>query len=115
MKLPQAKYTRFPWYLERIESYQGEPHLVGAQICCASYLIGEISGAIEIGGRPHSIHLANTHLMIGAASLDRAAREIDRLALIIDSAVRHSEPGFRDTVLGALKANRAAILKAAGQ
>lgn len=43
--------------------------------------------------------------------LYKAAKEIDRLFLVIESAVRFADPWQHSAVLAALKANRAAIKK----
>lgn len=40
--------------------------------------------------------------------------ELDRLALIIESAVRNADPGRHEIVVAALKANNIALSKATG-
>jgi hypothetical protein len=56
--------------------------------------------------------VANARLIAAAPDYHTAAREIDRLALVIESAVRFSDPTNLAAVRAALKANQAAIAKA---
>ena len=55
---------------------------------------------------------ANARLIAAAPDYHTAARETDRLALVIESAVRFSDPTNLAAVRAALKANQAAIAKA---
>lgn len=57
------------------------------------------------------------HAQIAAAApvMLAAAQEIDRLLLVIESAVRNSDAVEYAAILKALKANRAAIAKAEGR
>ena len=64
-------------------------------------------------GRPHAEQ--DARLIAAAPDHHDAAREIDRLVLVIESAVRNADPGHHAEVLAALRANRAAIAKATGQ
>ena len=59
-----------------------------------------------------SIDHPDARLIAAAPDYHTAAREIDRLALVIESAVRFSDPTNLAAVRAALKANQAAILKA---
>lgn len=58
--------------------------------------------------------LADARLIAAAPDLAEAAIEIDRLFLVIESAVRNADPRHQPVVLAALKANRAALAKAGG-
>jgi len=60
----------------------------------------------------HKGAAADARLIAAAPDYHTAAREIDRLALVIESAVRFSDPTNLAAVRAALKANQAAILKA---
>ena len=60
----------------------------------------------------HEMAEANARLIAAAPDYHTAARETDRLALVIESAVRFSDPTNLAAVRAALKANQAAILKA---
>jgi len=55
---------------------------------------------------------ANSLAIVALPDLLGAMREIDRLFLVIESAVRNSDPQRHAAVLEALKENRAAINKA---
>lgn len=52
------------------------------------------------------------HTMAAAHDLLEAAREIDRLSLVIESAVRNADSRHHDAVVTAIKDLRAAIKKA---
>lgn len=55
---------------------------------------------------------ANARLIAAAPELLAISQEMDRLMLVIESAARTADPGNHQSVLAALKANRAAIAKA---
>ena len=55
---------------------------------------------------------AHARLIAAAPDLHEAAREIDRLSLIILSAVNYADKANVETVSAALRSNRAAIAKA---
>lgn len=57
---------------------------------------------------------ANARLIAAAPCQHDAGREIDRLSLVIESAVRNADPVNHEAVLAALKANRAALQRATG-
>ena len=57
---------------------------------------------------------ADARLIAAAPELLDAAVELDRLLLVIESAVRFADPTHSKAVLAALKANSAAISKAKG-
>jgi len=57
----------------------------------------------------------DAHLMAAAPDTYTSAREIDRLYLVIESAVRNADPRNHALVVAALKANQAAIAKAEGR
>ena len=67
-------------------------------------------GGISLHNVPNGIERAR--LIAAAPDYHTAAREIDRLALVIESAVRFSDPTNLAAVRAALKANQAAIAKA---
>ena len=55
---------------------------------------------------------ANTRLIAAAWEQHEAAVALDRLSLVIESAVRNADPSQHSVVLAVLQANRAAIAKA---
>jgi len=55
---------------------------------------------------------ANANLFAAAPDMLAAGIEIDRLMLVIESAVRNDDKSHHAKVLAALKANRAAIAEA---
>lgn len=59
--------------------------------------------------------LANARLIAAAPDHHAVALELDRLALVIDSAVRFADPAFKDEVQALLKANKAALARARGE
>lgn len=58
---------------------------------------------------------ANAHLIAAAPDMLASAIEIDRLTLVIESAVRNFDPRNYAAVLSALRANIAAIKSAKGE
>lgn len=58
---------------------------------------------------------ANARLIAAAPDHHAVALELDRLALVIDSAVRFADPAFKDEVQALLKANKAALARARGE
>ena len=54
-------------------------------------------------------------LIAAAPDLHSTALELERLSLVIESAVRHSDPPHREVVLSLIRENRAAIAKAEGR
>lgn len=56
----------------------------------------------------------DARLIAAAPDQHAAAREIDRLSLVILSAVKADQPGQYDAVVAAILANRAAIASATG-
>lgn len=54
-------------------------------------------------------------LIAAAPDHHAVALELDRLALVIDSAVRFADPAFKDEVQALLRANKAAIARARGE
>ena len=58
---------------------------------------------------------ANARLIAAAPDHHAVALELDRLMLVIDSAVRFADPAFKDEVQTLLRANKAAIARARGE
>lgn len=57
---------------------------------------------------------ANARLIAASPDHHAVALELDRLMLVIESAVRRQDPSHSEAVVAMLKANRAAIAKATG-
>lgn len=55
------------------------------------------------------------NLIAAAPDHYAVALELDRLGLVIDSAIRFADPAFKDKVQALLRANRAAIARARGE
>lgn len=66
------------WRIELVENYQGQPHLIGAQIVTDAFMVGEIRGAVMIDGRPHELHMEAAHLFAAAPKLLKALRGLVR-------------------------------------
>jgi hypothetical protein len=64
--------------------------------------------------QPNRWDLRNFRLIAAALDLYAAGAAIDRLLLVIESAVRTADPAHHSAVLDALEANRAALAKAQG-
>ncbi|WP_433942343.1 hypothetical protein [Brevundimonas diminuta] len=58
---------------------------------------------------------ANARLIAAAPDHHAVALELDRLMLVIDSAVRFADPTFKDEVQALLRANKRAIARARGE
>lgn len=69
-----------PWLIERRENYQGQAHLVGAEILSADggEIIAEVRGAIEIGGYPCAHNLAHARMIAAGPRMLALLRELDR-------------------------------------
>ena len=65
-------------------------------------------------GDPNAI-AANAALIAAAPTMAEAAVAIDRLMLVIESAVRNADPSHHRAVVDALNANAAALRKARGE
>ena len=91
-----AKHTAGPWRSEypRIYSRDGAKLIeVDEVMCCTTH---------------------DANLIAAAPEHHAVALELDRLMLVIESAVRWQDPSHSAAVLAMLKANRAAIAKAKG-
>ena len=62
----------------------------------------------------HQANLKNAFLMAAAPEHHAVALELDRLMLVIESAVRWQDPTHHTAVVALVKANRAVIAKAIG-
>jgi len=108
-------FTPGPWFVAHHE-------LTDIHVCAPDagnvddpWNIAVVIGACGYPSDPRSGSTeANARLIAAAPDLDAAAREIDRLLLVIESAVRNADPVHHEAVLAALKANRTAIAKASG-
>ena len=91
-----SEHTPGPWRAEQCAVYgPGTPK--GRDTC--------IAAAINHYGYGR----ANARLIAAAPNMLAAAREIDRLLLVIESAVRNADHPHWEAVVRALKANNAAI------
>ena len=59
-------------------------------------------------------NLANARLIAAAPDQHAVALELERLMLVIESAVRHSDPRNHAAVMALILANKAAVAKAVG-
>ena len=98
------KHSTYVWSEHGNVCACGDPH--------ASGVVGYTPAGI--GSQFLKEAVANARLIAAAPDHNAASREIDRLSLVIESAVRNAEPSHHAKVLAALKANRAAIAKAEG-
>lgn len=112
--LPDPQHAAEPWTLEPIPNYQGHASLVGAAIVTPAVMVAEVRGAIKVDGRTHEQNAANAALLAAAPRLLKCARELHRLSLVIESAVRNADPRHHPAVLKAIKENTAAIRAAQG-
>lgn len=58
---------------------------------------------------------ANARLIAAAPEHHAVALELERLSLVVESAVRNSDPANRSAILALIMANRAAISRAEGR
>lgn len=70
---------------------------------------------VHTGGHDPSETEANASLIAAAPDQHASGIELDRLFLVIESAVRNADPAHLPAVVAALKANRAAVAKAEGR
>lgn len=57
---------------------------------------------------------ANARLIAAAPDHYAVALELDRLALVIDNAIRFADPAFKDEVQALLRANKSVLSRATG-
>jgi len=103
----KVSHTPGPWFIGEDDS-NGQAVVRGEHTevaTCWHHCVVEIEREMR----------ANARLIAAAPDYDASAREIDRLLLVIESAVRNADPTHHAAVLAALKANRAAIAKATAQ
>ena len=69
---------------------------------------------IRLYGGNASDNRANARLIAAAPDHHAVALELERLMLVIESAVRHSDPRNHAAVMALILANKAAVRKAVG-
>jgi hypothetical protein len=110
----QNKHTPGPWQLDALDS-DGAFEIWSTPLGSHEMETGfVICSRLPIGHRAEASR-ANARLIAAAPDHHAAAVEIDRLMLVIESAVRTADPKNRRAVMAALVANRAAIDKALGR
>lgn len=65
--------------------------------------------------RSEKVVRANAHLIAAAPDLYAVETDLDRLSLVIESAVRNADPKRHDEIVALIRANRAALAKARGE
>jgi len=118
---PSAAFTPGPWRVVIYDAgdddvLSGMPSVVASEEldCGIVHTKGFVQRHWRSARGDAEIH-ANARLIAAAPDHYAAARELDRLMLVIESAVRNADPSHHEAVLAALKANRAAIAKAEAQ
>ncbi|WP_286951479.1 MULTISPECIES: hypothetical protein [Brevundimonas] len=103
-----VKHTPGPWEAHKtIEAHDGMPECwqIDAEhdaVCTTQFCYAPNTEA-------------NARLIASAPDHHAVALELDRLALVIDSAVRFADPAFKDEVQALLRANKDAIARARGE
>lgn len=80
-----------------------------------SFHIAELASYAGLGGREKELNdqqEANARLIAMAPDQYMVGIWLDKLSLVIESAVRADAPSFHDQVVAMIKANRAAITRA---
>lgn len=101
-----VKHTLGPWEVAYTDQ-NGQAVVMGphTEICtCWHHCVESIRQEME----------ANAHLIAAAPDFSDVSRELQRLSLVIESAVRNADLPNRPDVLALINANRAAIAKAEG-
>lgn len=104
--------SKEPWTLE-IERHNGWPTFTitaESRISPLTNLV--ILDDVPMEGDTEEEQMANAKAMNAAPDLLEAARAIDKLGLVIESAVRNADPDYKYQVIHALLENKRAIEKA---
>ena len=107
----QAKHTPGPWILERHDEDDGSISYEVWNHTADHY--GRIASCNDQLTHPNS--KANARLIAAAPDQNAALLEVDRLSLVIESAVRYADFPNHAAVLAALNAVTAAIARARGE
>ena len=107
-----SKHTPGPWEWDgtvwQYDDQQGAPWLVQSPY-------QDIKSKAVLSGVIRCNTEADARLIAAAPDHHAVALELDRLMLVIESAVRQHDPSHSEAVVAMLKANRATIAKATGE
>ena len=112
-KGPWATHRHFPTYV--VPADHAERPCGGHaddDLDLENYAQEVVNTALFTRHRTKAEVLANAHLIAAAPDMREASREIDRLSLVILSAVNFADKAHLEAVSAALKANRDALAKA---